>query len=405
MRLDKCRICKEQKLKMFIDLGDMPLVNSFLKKSELGGDEPKFPLDVYFCTNCGMVQLGVVVPPEQMFKSYVYLSGMSEQMRTHFEEIAEHAVKKLGKGVVVDIGGNDGSMMKAFRAAGMKPVNVEPAVNIAEISRKNGIDTINDFWSAEVAREIVRTYGKVRAVTGTNVFAHINDLDGFLEAAKIALDKGGAVVVEFPYLVDMIENTEFDTIYHEHLSYLSVKPLMTLFRNNGMEIVDVIKSDIHGGSIRVYASRKGEVPVSASVNKFIDLERRRGMDRFETYQEFGRKVEKMKRELSSLLNDLKSKKKTVAGYGAPAKGNVLMNYFDIHRDMISYIVDKNPLKSGLYTPGNHIPVYLPDKLKKDRPDYVLILAWNFADEIMKQLADYRKSGGKFIIPIPKPKIV
>ena len=405
MRLENCRICKGRRLELFLDLGDMPLVNSFLKKSETKSDEPKFPLDVYFCSDCGMVQLGVVVPPEQMFKNYVYLSGISDQMKVHFKNIAEHVVEKLGKGVAVDVGGNDGTMMMAFRQAGMKPVNVEPATNIAELSRKNGIDTINDFWGVDVAREIVRTYGKVKAVTGTNVFAHINDLDGFLEAAKIALDKGGAVVVEFPYLVDMIENTEFDTVYHEHLSYLSVRPLMTLFKNHGMEIVDVIKSDIHGGSIRVYAARKGELKVSPNVTKFIDLERKHGLDRFETYVEFSRRVEKIKRELSTILNDLRSKKKRVAGYGAPAKGNVLMNYFGIGDDTIEYIVDKNPLKAGLYTPGNHIPVFLPDKIKSDRPDYILILAWNFSDEIMRQLAEYKKSGGKFIIPIPRPKIV
>ena len=405
MRLENCRICKGRRLELFLDLGDMPLVNSFLKKSETKSDEPKFPLDVYFCSDCGMVQLGVVVPPEQMFKNYVYLSGISDQMKVHFKNIAEHVVEKLGKGVAVDVGGNDGTMMMAFRQAGMKPVNVEPATNIAELSRKNGIDTINDFWGVDVAREIVRTYGKVKAVTGTNVFAHINDLDGFLEAAKIALDKGGAVVVEFPYLVDMIENTEFDTVYHEHLSYRSVRPLMTLFKNHGMEIVDVIKSDIHGGSIRVYAARKGELKVSPNVTKFIDLERKHGLDRFETYVEFSRRVEKIKRELSTILNDLRSKKKRVAGYGAPAKGNVLMNYFGIGDDTIEYIVDKNPLKAGLYTPGNHIPVFLPDKIKSDRPDYILILAWNFSDEIMRQLAEYKKSGGKFIIPIPRPKIV
>ncbi len=402
-KIAKCRACKKSNLKKFLSLGNIPLVNSFLKKEQLNSDEPKFPLDVYFCRDCGLVQLGEVVPPETMFKDYVYVSGTSETMKIHFKEFAEEAVKKLGKGLVIDIGGNDGTFLNAFKNLGMKTVNVEPATNIAEIARKNGIETVNDFWSIKIAKGIMKKYGRAKIVTGTNVFAHVNDWDEFIEAARTLLEDDGALIVEFPYLVDMIENTEFDTIYHEHLSYIAVRPLITLAKRLGMEVVDAVRTDVHGGSIRIYFMKAGKV--SEKIKELIKLENEMGLDSFEIYEEFGERVEEIKKDLLALLKKLKSEGKKIVGYGAAAKGNVLMNYMGIGSEFLDYVVDKNPLKQNLLTPGTHLPVYSPEKLKEDKPDYLLILAWNFADEIMKQQADFKKSGGKFIIPIPNPRIV
>lgn len=400
-----CRACKGKNLEKFLSLGKMPLVNSFLKKEELSSEEPRFPLDVYFCANCGMVQLGEVVPPEIMFKDYVYVSGTSETMKAHFAEFAEEAVKKIGNGLVIDIGGNDGTFLKAFKKLVAKTLNVEPASNIAEIARKDGIETVNEFWGTKVAREIVKKYGKAEIITGTNVFAHVNDLDEFINAAKIVLEDDGALVVEFPYLVDMIENTEFDTIYHEHLSYIAVRPMITLFRRLGMDVVDAVRTEVHGGSIRIYAMKAGVGRASKKISQLVELEKKMGLDKFGTYEEFGVRVDEIKRELLELLRKIKSDGKRIVGYGAPAKGNVLMNYAEIGTKFLDYVVDKNPLKQSLFTPGTHLQVYPPEKIKKDKPDYLLILAWNFADEIMKQQIGFKQVGGKFIIPIPKPRII
>lgn len=400
-----CRACKGKNLEKFLSLGKIPLVNSFLKKDQLKSEEPRFPLDVYFCANCGMVQLGEVVPPEIMFKDYVYVSGTSETMKEHFAEFAEEAVKKIGEGLVIDIGGNDGTFLKAFKKLGVRTLNVEPADNIAEIARKDGIETVNEFWGSKVAKEIVKKYGKAKIITGTNVFAHVNNLDEFIEAAKTALEDNGALIVEFPYLADMIEKTEFDTIYHEHLSYIAVRPMITLSNRLGMEVVDAIRTDVHGGSIRIYFMKAGRGKVSNRVGELVSLEKKMGLDSFGTYEEFGERVEEIRRELTGLLKRLKSEGKRIAGYGAPAKGNVLMNYMVIGSQFLDYIVDKNQLKQNLFTPGTHLPVYAPEKLKQDKPDYLLILAWNFADEIMKQQSDFKENGGKFIIPIPKPRIL
>lgn len=403
--IPKCRSCIGDGLKKFLSLGKIPLVNSFLKEDQIGLEELKFPLDVYFCPDCGMVQLGEVVPPELMFKNYVYVSGTSDTMKSHFNEFAEEAVEKLGKGLVIDIGGNDGTFLKAFKKLGMKTLNVEPATNIAEFAIKEGIDTINDFWGTDIVDEIIRKYGKAKIITGTNVFAHVDDLDQFITAAKMILEDDGALVVEFPYLVDMIDGTEFDTIYHEHLSYIAVRPMVTLFRRLGMEVVDAVRSEVHGGSIRIYAMKSGKGKISDTISELINLEKRVGLDSFETYLKFGMNVEKIKTDLLSILTKLKSEGKKVAAYGAPAKGNVLTNYFGIGSQFIDYVVDKNPLKQNLFTPGTHLPVYSLEKLNEVRPDYLLILAWNFADEIMRQQSEFKENGGRFIIPIPEPKII
>lgn len=403
----KCRICGSNNLVKFLSLGDTPLVNSFLKKSQLELTEPRYPLDVHFCKNCNLVQLVDIVPPEIMFRNYLYVSSISDTMHTHFSELAESVAKLFkvsSESLVIDIGGNDGTLLKSFKNFGVRVLNVEPAVNIAKMSVENGIETMNDFWNDDVASKIKKTHGEAKIIVGTNVFAHVDNLDGFMRGVKTLLSDDGVFIVEVPYLVDLIIKKEFDTIYHEHLSYFSLKPLIVLFSKFGMVLFDVKRVGVHGGSIRVFA-KKSPARQSDSVKKLLELEKNEGLCSIQIYESFAKNVELIKEKLVSLLNHLKENGKTIVGYGAPAKGNVLLNYCKIGTDLLEYTVDKTPIKQGLYTPGMRIPVLPPKRIVEDMPDYVLILSWNFADEIMKQQQKYKDLGGKFILPIPEPKII
>lgn len=403
-----CRVCKAKLAHRFLKLGPTPLANSFVREDQLNRPEPSFPLDVFFCGGCGLVQLGHVIPPEVMFTDYIYVSGTSTTIPAHFAGLAKDAAERLGldrNSLVIDIGGNDGTLLKNFKALNIKVLNVEPASNIAKIAEASGIETVNEFWNKETALKIASEKGKAKLIVGTNVFAHVDDWENFLEGVKAALDDDGVLIIEAPYLVDLLERIEFDTIYHEHLSYLAVRPMATLFTRCGMELFDVRKFSIHGGSIRLYAKKAADNrPVSGTVSEMLSLEKGLKLDSPATYTEFAAKVEALKQNLLAMLNRLKSEGKKIAGYGAPAKGNTLLNYFKIGTDLLDYIVDRNELKQGLYTPGMHVPIFSTKKLAEDKPDYLLILAWNFADEIMMQQAAFSEKGGKFIIPLPQPSI-
>ncbi len=410
MQIKNCRICKSQDLHKFLVLGHHPPSDAFLKEEQLNSPETTYPLDVFFCNNCRLVQLGYVVPPEILFPpDYPYTSSVSDTMPVHFAEFVKEAVERFGlnsNALVVDIGSNDGTLLRGFRNLGVRTLGVEPATNISKIATSRGIETINAFWSKEIVNKIIQEKGKAKIITGTNVFAHVNDLDDFLLGVKTLLDDDGVLIVEFPYLVDLIEKIEFDTIYHEHLSYFSVWPLVILFKRFDLEIFDVKRVPVHGGSIRIFVKRSSaEWPVTNSVKSLIDLENQMKFDIFETYTIFTEKVNSLRKELLNLLKELKDQGKKIAGYGAPAKGNTLLNYCKIGTDIIEFIVDKSPLKQGLYTPGMHIPVFPVEKLLKDIPDYMLIFPWNFKEEIMKQQEKFKESGGKFIIPVPQPRII
>lgn len=404
-----CRVCANNHLTKFLLLGTMPLANSFLSEKELLLKEKKFPLEICFCKNCNLVQLNYIVPKELMFKNYVYASSTTNTFREHFGKMAETIKKSFllnETSLVVDIGCNDGVLLKGFKNLGTKVIGVEPAENIANIAKQNGIETINDFFSKSVAEKIIGLKGYADAVTATNVFAHVDNIKEFIENVKILLKKEGIFIIEVQYLVDMLEKLTFDNIYHEHLSYFSLISLQNFFKANGMVIFNVERVDTHGGSLRAFIKKsEGKYRINNAVDELLEYENRIGINNFETYRRFSDKVYHVRDKLSGCFKNIKSKGSSIAGYGAPAKGNTLLNFCQIGADYIDYIAEDNPLKIGLYTPGMHIPVLNSQTLYEKKPNYVLILAWNFAKEIMMKTKKLTEKGVKFIIPLPEPVIL
>lgn len=402
-----CRICQEGKLHKFLSLGSIPLANSFLRQDQLGVPEPYYPLDVCFCGNCGLVQLAQVVDPEIMFKDYVYQTGTSPPLKEHFAKLAETTIQKfkIPEGsFVMDIGSNDGTLLENFQKHGMRVLGIDPARNIAELALSRGIDTLIDFFNKNLVSKIRKGHGKPSVVFATNIFAHIHKLDDFVGAVNSLIVDDGVFIIEVPYLVDMLRKVEFDTIYHEHLSYFAIRPLTTLFDKFGMGIADVEQISIHGGSIRIYV-QKSLHSLPPSVIELLNLETEARIDSLVTYQKFAEDTSRIRKELPLLLKALKGDGARIAGYGAPAKGNILLNCCKIGTDLLDYIIDATPFKQGQYTPGTHIPVFPESHFHKFQPDYTLLLAWNYKDAILKKEHEYRQAGGKFIIPTPKPQIV
>ncbi len=406
-KVEKCRACGSKNISTFLQLGPTPAPNRFLDAPQLNMAEKFYPLDVAFCNECGMVQLGHVVDPEVMFKNYVYIPSTSTTMRNHFEGLADDAIatsKAKDGDLAVDIGSNDGTLLKWFSTKGLNIIGVDPAENIVEQANKEGVPSICSLFNSAVVEKIVKKYGKAKIVTGTNVIAHVHDLQSLFKDVRNLITDDGVFIGEFPYLVDMLEKVEFDTIYQEHLSYLSVTPMEKLASKNKMYLFDVKRIPVHGGSIRIFFSKKPR-KVSANVRKLLALEKKKEVLNPDTYLKFRRNVDRVRHELVQLLWKLKSKDKKVIGYGASAKGNVMLNYCRIGPETLDYIVDSISYKQGKFTPGMHIPIFPETKLLEDQPDYVLLLAWNFADEIIKKQEEFRKRGGKFIVSIPKLKIV
>lgn len=402
-------MCNSLELVQFLDLGFTPPADQFLRKEQLREPEIYYPLPVVMCSGCGLVQLSHVVSPEILYRhDYPYESSITRTGRNHWSEFANTTVKRLGLGpddLVVDIGSNVGTLLEAFRAAGTRILGVDPASNIVRIAEKRGVETINEFFSADVARRIVSEQGNAAAITGTNVYAHVDDLAAFMGAIDILLTPNGVFIFEAPYLVNLINSLEYDTIYHEHLSYLSVKPLIAFVQRFGMEVFDIQERDIHGGSFRVFISRKGKMPISPVVAEFLAREEKMGLYDLARLEKFSAAVAKNREDLTWLLKSLKHEGKRICAVSAPAKGMTLLNYCRIGTDTLDFVTEKSTLKIGRFTPGAHIPVVPDDELLVQNPDYALLLAWNFAEEIMENLKDYRKGGGKFIIPIPYPRIV
>lgn len=405
-KLEICRACGSNDLLLFLQLGPTPVPNGFLKAHHRHKAEKFYPLDVCFCKSCGLVQLAHVVSPKVMFKNYVYIPSTSETMRTHFASLAKQAIKKADAkagDLVLDIGSNDGTLLSAFKKQKMKVLGVDPAENLARKANRDGINTICALFTDLLAKKIRKKMGQVKIITATNVVAHVHNLDDFLEGIKTLLDDDGLFMAEFPYLLDLIEKVEFDTIYQEHLSYFSITPLDKLLNKHDLNLVDVKRLSVHGGSVRIFVSKKGVS--SIRVKKLLKLEKKKKLLSPETYLKFRRKVDKIRHELVQQLWSLRLKDKSIVGYGASAKGNVMLNYCRIGPETLDYIVDSIPYKQGKFTPGMHIPIFAESKLLEDQPDYTLLLAWNFAEEIIKKQSQYRKKGGKFILAIPKLTIV
>jgi SAM-dependent methyltransferase len=397
-----CRLCGSADLVAAITLSPTPPANAFAASREAALAQSRYPLDLCLCQACGHLQLVDVVDPEILFRDYVYVSGTSPSFVTHFQRYADALIERLSldhRDLVVDIGSNDGTLLKAFQRGGCRILGIDPATNIAAAATADGVPTLSEFFDVETAERIRSDHGRAKLITANNVFAHIDDLAGVVAGVHALLDKDGLFVFEVSYLVDVFEGTLFDTIYHEHLLYHRVGPLRTFFERHGMTLVDVERVDTHGGSLRGHARIGTHVPTQAVV-LFEEEEKALGLDSFETYRAFQDRVARAGTELSALLSGLIASGKSVAAYGAPAKATTLMHQFELDGETIRYVIDDNPLKQGLFTPGLGIPVVASEVLEDDPPDYLVLLAWNFADAIIAKSRDYLSTGGRFVVPLP-----
>jgi SAM-dependent methyltransferase len=407
-QMTTCRACLGENLYLFLPLGDHPPANAFVSETRRSHADAAFSLDCHVCLDCGLIEVPDQLPPD-FFQDYVYVPSASETMHAHFGAFARQIRERFAPSpahLVVDIGCNDGLLLSACAGEGLATLGVEPAANIAAIARRKGLEVENVYFTAQSAERIRDAHGPAAVVTTTNTFNHIDDLHGFMRGVEVLLAPDGVFIVEVPQALELVEQNEFDTVYHEHLSTFSVTSLAALFRFFSLRIVDIQVLPIHGGSMRVVAQRRGthtgELP---AVQAWLDRERERGLFERSTYDALATRVHRIREDLVTMLRDFRADGRTLAAYGAPAKGNTLLNYYGIGPDLLDFLADRNPLKQGKYSPGMRIPVVSPDRILETQPDYLLILAWNFGDEIMRQQDEYRRRGGRFILPIPEPRVV
>jgi novobiocin biosynthesis protein NovU/D-mycarose 3-C-methyltransferase len=405
-RIESCRACGSQAIATFLSLGDLPLANAFRKPGATDA-EARYPLELARCANCGLVQLTVIVRPDVLFLDYAYASSASRPMVAHFDDLAERIANELGAAgrLVVEIGSNDGILLAPLRRRGVKALGIEPAANLAAQANASANDTWSEFFDEAVAQRIVAERGRAAVVVGNNVLAHIADLPAVARALALLLDTDGVFLAEVPYLLDLIDRVEYDTIYHEHLSYFHLAPLDTLFARHGLELFHADRLAVHGGSLRIRVARQGSRARSEGLKALLAAEERAGLATIEPFMAFAGRVEDSRQALRALLGGLRAGRKRIVGYGATAKGNTLLNYCAIGTETLEFIADSTPYKQGLVTPGTHIPVVPESAVREQAPQYALLLAWNHAEAIIGANADFIASGGRFIHPVPMARIL
>lgn len=400
----RCRACLAPEPYVFLPMGDHPPANMFVRPEEVSAQQPAFPLDTAVCLECGLVQVADQIP-EGFFTHYLYVPSGADTMHGHFAETARRIATAAGDGLVVDIGCNDGLLLSACKALGCRVLGVDPAANIAESTRAKGIEVEVCYFDLPVARRLREAHGPAQVIVTTNTFNHIGDLHGFMAGVEALLAPDGTFIIEVPRAHDYLERNRFDNIYHEHVSEFSLRSLVLLARFFGMVVSDVDRLSVHGGSMRVHVRRDAlGVVVSPAVEAMLEEELAGGALDRKTYDAFRERIVAVRQQLGALLDQLKREGKKVAGYGAPAKGNTLLNYFGIGPDQLDFLVDRNPLKQGLYSPGMKIPVRSTDAIATEKPDVLLVLAWNFLDEIKAQQSEFAAGGGRFLVPLPVPQL-
>jgi SAM-dependent methyltransferase len=402
-----CRFCGAPLRHVFVDLGAQPLANSYLEPEHLRRPEPFYPLCVYVCGECLLVQLPEEERPEAIFSDYAYFSSYSESWLQHAKTYAEAMIERFGFGPrhqVVEIASNDGYLLRWFKERGVPVLGVEPAKNVAEAAEAMGIPTLVRFFGEATARDMVAQGTRADLLAGNNVLAHVPDLNDFVEGLRILLAPQGVLTMEFPHLLRLLDEDQFDTIYHEHYSYFSFLAVRKVFAAHGLDLFDVEELSTHGGSLRIYARHSGQGPAGDRVTDLLAREEAAGLGGLDAYQSFGPRVERLKRGFLRFLIQAREEGKSVVGYGAPAKGNTLLNYCGVRTDFLDYTVDRSPHKQGRFLPGTRIPILSPDRIRETRPDYVLILPWNLKEEVMAQMSDIRSWGGRFVVAVPEIRI-
>ena len=404
----RCLGCGGAAPPIFLDLGRTPLANSYVRAEDAERADETFPLAVAYCEGCHLVQLAETVSPEKMFSEYAYFSSYSESFLAHARRMADSYIERFGltsESRVLEIASNDGYLLQYFKRRGIGVLGVEPAGNIARVARERGIPTMECFFEAGAVGAILSEFGDADLIAGNNVLAHVPAINGFLSAVAAALKPRGVAAFEFPYIGELLANAEFDTIYHEHVFYYSLSAIEGLARRAGLEVFDVERTAVHGGSVRVFMRHQGRAPIVSAAAELLEEEKANGLLSFERYRSFGREVAKLKERLCGMLGGLKADGRRIAAYGAPAKGNTLLNYCGIGRETLEFTVDRSPHKQGKLLPGSHLSILAPEELLGRKPDYALILPWNIAGEIVGQQRDYVRAGGRFIVPVPIPRVL
>ncbi|RKP47237.1 methyltransferase domain-containing protein [Cohnella endophytica] len=406
MSNQNCRICNNPLNVTFVDLGSTPLANSYLSADQLQRMEPIYPLRTFVCEECFLVQVEDFETPKHIFGEYAYFSGFSDSWLEHCRKYVHMAIQRLQlhkDSRVIEIASNDGYLLQFFQQEHIPVIGIEPAANVAEAAEKKGISTVVDFFGTALAQKFIDDGIKADLLLGNNVLAHVPQLNDFVAGMKIILSDDGVITMEFPHLMKLMQGCQFDTIYHEHFSYLSFTTVVALFEKHGLKVFDVEQISTHGGSLRIFAlhSQSNRFEQSANVERLLSEEEAFGINQISTYHNFSEEVKKLRRGLVSFLIDLKDSGKTIVGYGAPAKGNTLLNYCGLDQDFVDYTVDRSPHKQGLYLPGSRIPIYSPDRIMETKPDYLLILPWNIKEEIIEQTNFIREWGGQWVVPIPE----